>query len=36
MKMGSDPILYKIDVEYYLGLFKVELEKIQGDTMKKN
>lgn len=36
IKMNADPILYKVDVENYLGLFKVEFEKVQGDTMKKN
>lgn len=34
--MPSDPILYKSDVEKYETLFKVEFEKVQGDTMKKN
>lgn len=36
IKMNSDPILYKGDVETYLAMFKVEFEKVQGDTMKKN
>lgn len=36
IKMPSDPILYKGDVQHYLALFKVEFEKVQGDTMKKN
>jgi hypothetical protein len=36
IKMNSDPILYKGDVENYLAMFKVEFEKVQGDTMKKN
>lgn len=34
--MPADPILYKNDVLHYLDLFKVELDKVQGDTMKKN
>lgn len=34
--MPSDPILYKSDVLKYQDLFKVEFEKVQGDTMKKN
>lgn len=36
IKMNSDPILYKGDVENYLAMFKIEFEKVQGDTMKKN
>jgi hypothetical protein len=36
IKMPSDYILYKGDVEHYLKLFRVEFEKVQGDTMKKN
>lgn len=34
--MPSDPILYKDDVEKYKEMFKLEFEKIQGETMKKN
>lgn len=34
--MPSDPILYKTDVDKYLQMFKVEFEKVQGDTMKKS
>lgn len=36
IKMPSDPILYKTDVLKYLDFFKIELEKVQGDTMRKN
>lgn len=36
LKMNNDPILYKTDVQNYLQMFRVELDKVQGDTMKKN
>lgn len=36
IKMPSDPILYKEDIEKYKEMFKLEFEKIQGETMKKN
>lgn len=36
MKLPNDPNLYKEDVQKYMGMFKVEFEKVQGDTMKKN
>jgi hypothetical protein len=34
--MSNDPALYTSDVQDYLALFKVEFDKVQGDTMKKN
>jgi len=34
--MPSDAILYKPDVDIYMDMFKVEFDKVQGDTMKKN
>jgi hypothetical protein len=36
MKIPNDPILYKPDILSYSDLFKIEFEKVQGDTMKKN
>ena len=36
IKMPSDPILYKEDVDKYKDLFAIQFEKVQGDTMKKS
>lgn len=36
IKMPSDPILYKPDVDKYMDMFKIEFDKVQGDTMKKS
>ncbi len=35
-KTPADPSLYLEDVEQYSKMFMVELEKVQGDAMKKN
>lgn len=36
IKMPNDPTLYTQDVDNYMAMFRVEFDKVQGDTMKKN